>query len=143
MSGLGEAQPDVTNEHITEAREMRKQLNAFARLGHLGAGRPDRGPTICASIVRNCQSMAEYAGLSGEDLYTVTLWHLLHHAMRMEKVVFDRAMTEVSTRMFIRTPGLCAHADTQAIDPAHNNGGILRCVDCGARRKPGSEWSRP
>lgn len=37
----------------------------------------------------------------------------------------------------------CRHQDTQAIDPVYNNGEVLRCVDCGARKHAGGDWRRP
>lgn len=37
----------------------------------------------------------------------------------------------------------CQHKDTQAIDPVHNNGEVLRCVDCGARKPSDGAWRRP
>lgn len=116
----------MTDEHITDTREMRKRLMEMA------LGRPfddrDPHPSICCGIIRNVRDAACYAGLSGEDLYTMMAWHLLHHAARMEKVALRQAMLEPAT---------------QTIDPPHNYGETMRCVDCGYRKFPDGTWRAP
>lgn len=128
----------MTDEHsITDPREMRQRFNEMRR------GRSfcdDRTPNTVDVIVRNVNTMAEIRGLSGEDRYTVLAWHLMHMAARLEKMALAQAMLSPPRPIFMAS---CQHKETQAIDPGHNDGEVLRCVDCGARKKPGSEWSRP
>lgn len=80
------------SEHITDPREMRKRLLELALTGTM-PGHRSRSISAPGYIVRSSMKMAEAMGLSGEDTYTVIAWHLLHQAMRLEKLIFDEVMT--------------------------------------------------
>ena len=84
-------------EHITDPREIRKQLLELALTGSM----PGRRGIIsaCSALVHNCMRTAQAQGLSGEDTYTLIAWHLLHQAMRLEKIVLDDAYSRPAPQL--------------------------------------------
>lgn len=89
----------MTDEHsITDPREMRQRFNEM-RMGR--SFFDDRTPSTADAIVRNVGAKAEMQGLSGEDRYTVLAWHLMHMAVRLERMALEQAMLSPPRPIFM------------------------------------------